>query len=310
MSEDGDGDSFAESGILKRLQLINFLNHANLEIDFCPNVNFIIGKNGSGKSAVLLGICACFGANAKQTGRSGNLEGLIRDQEAFARVSVTLKNEGQFAFYPACYGTEITIQREIRRKGQGVGGWKLFGESKREVKRDRNVTIRDELKRILHHFNIQYDNPCVMMTQDVSKEFLANQKENGGAAAKFAFFERATLLTDMRNKNAEIEAASSKMEKQKEGLAEEFKAKKEAYNKLKEKFEKAQKIGDLAAKKAEIRSKYLWAKAAELEDQFDASELGLNKCKEKHDKVMVFARCFVFDRQIWLFSFPFCLGEN
>ena len=127
-------------------------------------------------------------------------------------------------------------------------------------------------------------------------------------------------------------------------MAEEFKAKKEAYNKLKEKFEKAQKIGDLAAKKAEIRSKYLWAKAAEyaplifpyyfflslsgctfllqafifallfcsfrLEDQFDASELGLNKCKEKHDKVMVFARCFVFDRQIWLFSFPFCLGEN
>lgn len=52
-----DTNTHATAGNIERLQVINFMNHANLEIDFNPGVNFIVGGNGSGKSAVLMALC-------------------------------------------------------------------------------------------------------------------------------------------------------------------------------------------------------------------------------------------------------------
>ncbi|HNX24780.1 MAG TPA: AAA family ATPase, partial [Spirochaetota bacterium] len=39
--------------ILKSLKLINFRNYDNLEINFSPEINFITGDNGSGKTNIL-----------------------------------------------------------------------------------------------------------------------------------------------------------------------------------------------------------------------------------------------------------------
>ena len=41
------------AGIIERLELENFMCHKHLLIDFSPHVNFIVGENGSGKSAIL-----------------------------------------------------------------------------------------------------------------------------------------------------------------------------------------------------------------------------------------------------------------
>ncbi len=38
---------------LKRLQLINFKNYAEVEVEFSPRVNVLVGKNGSGKTNLL-----------------------------------------------------------------------------------------------------------------------------------------------------------------------------------------------------------------------------------------------------------------
>jgi DNA replication and repair protein RecF len=38
---------------LKRLQLINFKNYAEVEVEFSPTVNVLVGKNGSGKTNLL-----------------------------------------------------------------------------------------------------------------------------------------------------------------------------------------------------------------------------------------------------------------
>ena len=63
------------------------------------------------------------------------------------------------------FGSEIRIYRDIKR--EGGGGWTLKNDRGKPVK-PQNRTARDELKQILSHFNIQHDNPCVIMTQDVS----------------------------------------------------------------------------------------------------------------------------------------------
>ena len=50
-------NTYAQAGNLESLVLTNFMCHANLEIKLCPGVNFVVGENGSGKSAILTGIC-------------------------------------------------------------------------------------------------------------------------------------------------------------------------------------------------------------------------------------------------------------
>jgi predicted ATPase len=51
-------------------QLSRFFQcHAHTTVDFGPQVNFLVGVNGSGKSAVLTGITMALGGNAKATVR-------------------------------------------------------------------------------------------------------------------------------------------------------------------------------------------------------------------------------------------------
>ena len=37
----------AEVGVIEKITLINFMCHKRLDISLCPNVNFILGRNGS-----------------------------------------------------------------------------------------------------------------------------------------------------------------------------------------------------------------------------------------------------------------------
>lgn len=48
---------------------MNVQCHYSTEVDFGPQVNFLVGVNGSGKSAVLTGITMALGGNAKATVR-------------------------------------------------------------------------------------------------------------------------------------------------------------------------------------------------------------------------------------------------
>jgi chromosome segregation ATPase len=93
------------------------------------------------------------------------------------------------------YGNEIRIKRElIRNKGST---YKIQTAGGRNVQLEPGITSRKELERILDYFNIQKDNPCIMMTQDASREFL----RDSNAKSKFLFFEKATLLHSMRTHN-------------------------------------------------------------------------------------------------------------
>lgn len=49
--------------------------HSNLVIDFHSRVNFLVGSNGSGKSAVLAALVLGLGGKAKDTNRSSSVKG-------------------------------------------------------------------------------------------------------------------------------------------------------------------------------------------------------------------------------------------
>lgn len=53
--------------------------HEFLKIDFGPKINFVIGHNGSGKSAILTAITIALGATAHSTNRAKNLGSFIKE---------------------------------------------------------------------------------------------------------------------------------------------------------------------------------------------------------------------------------------
>lgn len=51
--------------------------HSALEINFNKNINFVIGRNGSGKSAILTSLVVGLGGRAADTNRGKSVKGKI-----------------------------------------------------------------------------------------------------------------------------------------------------------------------------------------------------------------------------------------
>lgn len=177
------GDDVA-AGYISQVTMINFMCHAHLTVDLCPGMNFIIGRNGSGKSTVLTAISTCLGGKASNTQRASSLKSFVKEGQPKAIVQVTLHNEGRGAFEPEKYGPSITVERSIVRES---------GSSAYKIKSAIGKTVSDkrkDLERILESFRIQIDNPFAILTQDTARTFLTASTEK----AKYDYFRRGLLF--------------------------------------------------------------------------------------------------------------------
>ena len=162
----------AEAGLISKIYCENFMCHRKLTVELCPNVNFIYGQNGSGKSAILAALQICLGAKAGRTHRARNLKDLVRKDAgdyATAKIRVTLTNRGEDAYEPETYGDLITVERSIALKG-GYNGFKLLDSN--GVERSRQ---RKDLDDMLDKLNIQVENPVALLDQEESKKFLTGK---------------------------------------------------------------------------------------------------------------------------------------
>ena len=69
----------AEAGIIEEIRCTNFMCHEQLTVPLGPLINFIIGHNGSGKSAVLTALTLCLAGKATATNRGQNLKSFIKE---------------------------------------------------------------------------------------------------------------------------------------------------------------------------------------------------------------------------------------
>ena len=57
--------------------------HEHLEVPLGPLINFVIGHNGSGKSAILTALTLALGGKATSTNRGSSLKAFIREGQSY-----------------------------------------------------------------------------------------------------------------------------------------------------------------------------------------------------------------------------------
>lgn len=245
------------AGSVYKIHLENFMCHENFTMYFGPNVNFISGHNGSGKSAVLQALQCCLGVQARKTGRGTSLVNFVRKGQRQALAQVVLWNKGSDAFRPELYGDLIVVERRILVAG---------GTSFSLKTKDGNLvgSSRGELDKMLDHLNIMVSNPIVVMTQDSTRDFL------GGSVSdkkKLELFLKATLLDQVIYNVNTIEQHLASMRELYQAKAKEVKKKKAELDEVERQVELARELKGIKVKSEALQCVLAWKHVTSKEDQ-------------------------------------------
>ncbi|XP_034044240.1 LOW QUALITY PROTEIN: structural maintenance of chromosomes protein 6-like [Thalassophryne amazonica] len=251
------GDVLSDTGIVKSITLKNFMCHSLLgPFAFGSNVNFVVGNNGSGKSAILTALIVALGGNAQTTNRGLSLKGFVKEGESSADVSITLHNKGRDAYRPEVYGQVITVDLRITR--DGLRTYKLRGKSGQVIS-----TKKEELLSILDSFNIQVNNPVSVLTQEMSKHFLHSK----GEGDKYKFFMKATQLEQMREDFIHIKSTKNVTEEKVEQYSECLKDLKRKYLEKEDRYKSLGSMDEMHTKLEELQKQMAWALVSEMETE-------------------------------------------
>jgi len=241
----------SKPGALLKIHLENFMCHTHLQVDFKPNINFIVGENGSGKSAILTALTVCFGENAKKTNRASSLKEFIKHGQTYALVSVTLRNNGPEAFDPHRYGGAITVERKI---SMSSASFQLFGHINGQ-KHKVGTQGKGDLDAILEHFSLDVSNPCTVMSQDASRSFLHSGRDED----KYKFFMKATLLESVRQGLLLTEENVTQMQGHVQVLEASVPGMKAELIKLKDQLIEAQAVEKLREQEGNVKKRLAWS---------------------------------------------------
>ncbi|KAH9904593.1 P-loop containing nucleoside triphosphate hydrolase protein [Xylariomycetidae sp. FL2044] len=256
------GDNHAaQNAIIESITCINFMCHQKLHVTFGPLLNFVVGENGSGKSAVLTAITLCLGGKASATNRGGSLRSFVKEGQEHAILIVKIKNQGDDAFKPEQFGESIIVERHFSKSGSS--GFKLKSVTGRIIS-----TKKGDVDDVVDYFCLQVDNPLNILSQDNARQFL----NAATPAAKYKYFVMGTQLEQLDNDyqllQEILDANETKLEEYQENIT--F---------LKDKSEKAVKLRDAVSKHAEMRQRskvythqLAWAQVMEQEAILQAKD--------------------------------------
>ncbi|XP_063955858.1 structural maintenance of chromosomes protein 6-like [Lytechinus pictus] len=253
----------AEYGIIEKITVKNFICHGRLECSFGPNVNFVVGRNGSGKSAILTAIVVGLGGKAIVTSRGNSVKNFIKAGKSVAEICIKLRNRGHDAYKPEVFGPSITVIRRIKSGKDGSSNYKILSAKDKLIS-----TKKDELSHIMDHFNIQVDNPVSIMNQETSKNFLLKQS----AKDKYKFFLKATQLEQVSNEYREIVVLKEGTEDDVNVQSAKLPDLEKEVLELEQKFKALTCLHDLTDKRKELINQSAWAQVAEMEKERDSKK--------------------------------------
>ncbi|QSZ36611.1 hypothetical protein DSL72_006491 [Monilinia vaccinii-corymbosi] len=142
-------------GAIFRVKLNNFVTYESAEFFPGPNLNMVIGPNGTGKSSLVCAICLGLGSSPKNLGRAD-------------RVGEFVKHGSKDAFI------EIELQKRSRERENHIIRTRIIkdGNSCEFWINDKKTSHKIVLA-LVRGFSIQIDNLCQFLPQDKVSEFAA-----------------------------------------------------------------------------------------------------------------------------------------
>ncbi|KAF7545651.1 hypothetical protein G7Z17_g9018 [Cylindrodendrum hubeiense] len=178
----------SEGGIIESITCCNFMCHTKLHVELGPLINFIVGENGSGKSAVLTALTLCLGGKASDTNRGGSLKSFVKEGCDQGSLTVKIKNAGSDAYMPEVYGDSIVVERHFSKTG--ASGFKVKSSMGRIVS-----TKKQEVDEISEWYALQIGNPLTVLSQDNARQFL----NSATPAQKYKYFVSGVQLEQLDN---------------------------------------------------------------------------------------------------------------
>ncbi|WEJ93315.1 Structural maintenance of chromosomes protein 6 [Yamadazyma tenuis] len=242
------------AGVIEKISLKNFMCHDFFELELGPRLNFIIGRNGSGKSAIITGISVGLGAKASDTSRGSSIQDLIKDGKSMARVTIVFRNKGIDSYQPEVFGERIIIERRLIRKGGG--GYYIKNNHGKTVS-----TKKSDIDQILQKYNIRVDNPLSFLSQDKAREFLtsANSKE------KFRYFMQGTSVEDIIDNYSQAQTNIQEISSQLTAAQNHESIARKKYNDSLEVYEKFRQSDQLREKLSLLNGKVFWFNVTKIE---------------------------------------------
>jgi chromosome segregation ATPase len=149
-----DNTSF-QPGAIVRVSVQNFVTYEKAEFLPGPNLNMVIGPNGTGKSSLVCAICLGLGYSPKHLGRAGTVKEFVKHGKDTATIEIELYKRSQDR-------SNYVIRLQIRRE-QNIQKWWLNGKE----------TTHRRIQSLMHVLKIQVDNLCQFLPQDRVVEFAA-----------------------------------------------------------------------------------------------------------------------------------------
>ncbi|KAL5332680.1 hypothetical protein BJX70DRAFT_404329 [Aspergillus crustosus] len=244
----------SEHGILERVECYNFMCHDHFQVELGPLINFIVGKNGSGKSAVLTAITLCLGGKASTTNRGQSLKSFIKEGKESATIVVRIKNHGDGAYLPDDFGNSIIVERHFTKSGSS--NFKIKSENGRIIS-----TKRAELDAIIDHFTLQFENPMNVLSQDMARQFLSSSSP----AEKYKFFVKGVQLEQLDQDYRLMEESGDQTEERLRSKEQEISILRERWDVAKKKLEISDQQESLRHRIRTLRNKMAWAQVEEQE---------------------------------------------
>ncbi|KAK4198430.1 putative structural maintenance of chromosomes protein [Triangularia verruculosa] len=149
---DGPLSTF-QPGAIVRVKLRNFVTYSEAEFFLGPNLNMVIGPNGTGKSSLVCAICLGLGYPPSVLGRASALGEFVKHGSDEAELEVELQRKPEDA---ENYVVGLTIRREDNGRKFTING---------------SRSSPKDIQRLMRSLRIQIDNLCQFLPQDKVAEF-------------------------------------------------------------------------------------------------------------------------------------------
>lgn len=241
------GEEKLPSGFLMKVQLRNFMCHENFELELGPKLNFIVGNNGSGKSAILTAITIGLGAKASETNRGSSLKDLIREGCNSAKIVLHLDNSHYGSYNHDEFGDVIIIERTI--KATAAASFSLKTASGKEVSNKKKDVLA-----VVDYFAIPVNNPMCFLSQDAARSFLTASRPED----KYRHFMKGTLLQDIMDNLAKAKHIGSSAQENMILHMENLKMLKNDYKEARKLVKDLNQTSDMNERKRLLQGKSLW----------------------------------------------------